>query len=142
MIISEINKNAAIINKHKRLWLFFTFGAMVFFSCCLFPLDKYAGGENIKWINIMTFIMVFISLGDFLRYLNLYQGKLGLNLLCTSVAIVGGLFCRYLIEFGEISNVYNFTLGNIAMFVLAAILLVIAGFGHMSYLDKTSVSKS
>ena len=31
-----------------------------------------------------------------------------------------GLLCRYLMEFGEVSNTYNFTIFNIVVYLLAA----------------------
>lgn len=141
MIDNNKSKTMEIIERHKKAWSVFFYGAIVFFSCCLFPLTKYAGGDGIEWINVIVFFAVFISLGDFLRYLNLYHGKLSFNLLSILVAIVGGLLCRYLLEFGEISNVYNFTLGNIAFFVLGALLLVMAGFGWTVYLTDKKVSQ-
>ena len=33
--------------------------------------------------------------------------------------VCGGLACRYLLEFGEVSNTYNFTLPNIALHLTA-----------------------
>lgn len=36
---------------------------------------------------------------------------LGYNL----ALVLGGLGCRYLLELGEVSNTYNFTLGNVAL---------------------------
>ncbi len=129
MIDGNKSKTMEIIERHKKAWSVFFYGAIVFFSCCLFPLIKYAGGDSIEWINLIMFFAVFISLGDFLRYLNLYQGKLSLNLLSILVAMVGGLLCRYFIEYGEVSNMYNFTVVNVAAFVIAAILLILVGFG-------------
>lgn len=38
-------------------------------------------------------------------------GILGYNL----ALVLGGLGCRYLLELGEVSNTYNFTLGNVAL---------------------------
>lgn len=140
-MISAENKTVAAINRHKKLWIVGMFGAIVFFSCCIFPLSKYAGGDSIAWLNLAMFIVSFVYMGAIMPYFNLFAGKLGLNLLCALVAIVGGLLCRYLLEFGEISNVYNFTLGNIAFFVLGALLLVVAGFGWTVYLTGKQVSQ-
>ena len=38
-------------------------------------------------------------------------GILGYNL----ALVLGSLGCRYLLELGEVSNTYNFTLGNVAL---------------------------
>lgn len=140
-MISAENKTVAAINRHRTLWIFGMFGAMAFFSCCIFPLDKYAGGDSIAWLNLAMFIVAFVYMGVIMPYFNLFAGKLSKNLLCAFGAIIVGLLCRYLLEFGEISNIYNFTLSNIAFFVLGALLLIVAGFGWSIYLTNKKVSQ-
>ena len=42
---------------------------------------------------------------------------LGVIILITSITVGLGLLCRYLLEFGEASNIYNFTIPNTLLHV-------------------------
>ncbi len=117
-----------IIGKHRRAWQVGVLGAVAFFSCCIFPLSKYPTMQGLEVLNGALFIVVFCELGSILPYLNLAGGRLGVNLLYSLAAVALGLLCRYLLEYGEISNVYNFTAVNIASFMAGALLLTAASF--------------
>ena len=42
------------------------------------------------------------------------------------MAILAGMGCRYLLEFGEVSNTYNFTVPNMIVHVLLINILCLA----------------
>jgi hypothetical protein len=44
--------------------------------------------------------------------------------------IIAGMICRYFLEFGEVSNTYNFTLPNIAIHIVAISCICICGYLH------------
>lgn len=48
------------------------------------------------------------------------------------VLVVCGLFCRYLLEFGEVSNTYNFTVANVAFQMVVSVLVSMVVFAWES----------
>ena len=51
------------------------------------------------------------------------------------VIVLAGMVCRYLLEYGEVSNTYNFTIPNILFHIVAAL-----GISIISYIvSKSSV---
>ncbi|PWM52790.1 MAG: hypothetical protein DBX41_02130 [Clostridiales bacterium] len=87
-------------------------------------------------INTAMFIVAFVELGSFLPYLNVAGGHTLKNLLYCLGAIVLGLLCRYGIEFGEVSNVYNFTFANVASFTAGALILLMGSFVYGKRMGK------
>ena len=92
----------------KRRELILTIAGYVFFACFVFPLEKHLDGWMIEAINLFTFGFAYAFLSHYLRH-TLGSGK-GLKFILTvTAATLAGLLCRYLLEYGEISNIYNFT---------------------------------
>ena len=56
--------------------------------------------------------------------------KIGVVLLINVTHIIAGMICRYFLEFGEVSNTYNFTLPNIAIHIVAISCICICGYLH------------
>jgi len=54
--------------------------------------------------------------------------------LLTAVLACGGLACRFLLEFGEVSNTYNFTLSNMVLHIgTYAVLTALSWLGVRKY---------
>ena len=104
-----------IIQAHKVLSYVVVLGFIVFINCCGFPVYNLNRAWSfpivLEYIWIMGFSAVCIGGG----LAELFPGKRYIFIvsLTTALAIVGMEF-RFLIEFGEVSNTYNFTLQNIA----------------------------
>lgn len=136
MIYNRKEQITAHIARHKKGWMLAFAAAVMFFSCCVFPLAKHAGSSSLEIINTALFIVAFVELGSFLPYLNVAEGHMLKNLLYCVGAIALGLFCRYAIEFGEISNVYNFTFANVASFTAGALILLMGSFVYGKRMKK------
>ena len=98
--------------KQKRTvfrWLAFLLGS--FMGCFLFPTynftKTYPNGSH--WYSVYLSVMWCLIMGAFLS--QAFPYKKG---------------CRYLLEFGEVSNTYNFTVPNMIVHVLLINILCLA----------------
>lgn len=107
------------IQKHRRAMCVFVFVFMVFINCCRFPLYNLSR----KWpltiiaVNLYAVLVSAVITGQMLRR---FFGKAGVwfVVLVTVVCSCMGLACRFLLEYGEISNTYNFTVPNTVLHVV------------------------
>ena len=76
------------------------------------------------WLNIAC----YIELGIFERCL-LPESAIVKIVLINLGIVLAGMGCRYLLEFGEVSNTYNFTFPNIVFHMLMTI-----GISTISYM--------
>ena len=70
------------------------------------------------WLNIAC----YIELGIFERRLLPDHAIVKIVLINFGI-VLAGMGCRYLLEFGEVSNTYNFTLLNIVSHIIAALII-------------------
>ena len=117
-----------IIEKHKKAWIVAFFAMVVFFSCCLFPLNVFHLNFSTDFLKYVIFIAAFVSMGTLLAYLHLSNGNILKNYAYVLAAMAVGLGARYLLEYGEISNVYNFTGVNVYVFILGVVMFVSVGY--------------
>lgn len=109
---------------NKKFILIFVFIFFVLIGAAGFPiynLNKQYSFMNTILILIST-VMLYYSLGIYekivLTNVNIkYIIPLNLGI------IVLSMICRYLLEFGEVSNTYNFTIPNIALHIFATIVI-------------------
>lgn len=109
---------------NKKFILIFVFIFFVLIGAAGFPiynLNKQYSFMNTILILIST-VMLYYSLGIYekivLTNVNIkYIITLNLGI------IVLSMICRYLLEFGEVSNTYNFTIPNIALHIFATIVI-------------------
>ena len=101
---------------HRRiaaasLLLFF-----VILACCSFPFYNLTKAyptpltASILFVNVS----VYAYLGAFMTRLR-PNARLGQVFLIHLAVVLVGMLARFLLEFGEVSNTYNFTLPNIAL---------------------------
>jgi len=93
----------------------------VFISCFGFPvwnLEKQFG----RWLGPMNAIMVITVYGVIGAAANAFfeEKRSFLKTLFLLVFVLLGMGCRYLLEFGEVSNTYNFTTANILLHLVVA----------------------
>lgn len=101
------NNKADILR--RMLW-----GFWIFLTCFNFPL--WSEEFPLKWSDILTFASTFgiLAVGLYGVYGEDRGPFLYLRmLLCTMI----GMLCCYFLEFGEVSNTYNFTLLNIVVYL-------------------------
>ena len=115
--------------EHKKLaWGLFLCGP-VFFSCFGFPILNVTKSwppelSLVFWINLYVVVSAYYEIGGELSVLiprTLHAVLLVLALTCA------GLGCRYLLEFGEVSNTYNFTWPNVLLHLAAVAVLTLVG---------------
>ena len=88
---------------------------------------------------MLTAIKIYVVLGGALFSGGILAGlfpkkKLFFIILITSITVGLGLLCRYLLEFGEVSNTYNFTVPNTLLHV--GIFLALTGLTYICYFRK------
>ena len=100
----------AAVQRHPFLMRILAYAPIVLASCCFFPLRLPA--------EYLDGLITACNLGSLLACLY-GRGKLAAVYLRLLAFTVLGLACRYLLEFGEISNTYNFTPINTIVFLLS-----------------------
>ncbi len=120
------NQKAPNTEKSNRTvlrWMVFILGT--FLGCFLFPAYNITKnyGHHIQWNRLFLVIAECYVMGSILAKAFPYEKEsvtktvfslLGFN----CVFILAGMGCRYLLEFGEVSNTYNFTAPNIVVHLL------------------------
>lgn len=97
-----------------------------------FPIVNF-NPENPVDLGMTTQLMIIVMAIIFHKYIGsleavIFTERSAIFLYAFNVLLVlSGLFCRYLLEFGEISNTYNFTMGNVLfqVVVLAAVSTIV-----------------
>lgn len=111
-----------LISSHRKGFLIFTCIFLIFIGCFAFPIVNFSpdAPQISRWLNLAVAFFAYYEIGLLLGAL--YDGKeqwkgCGLSLLMTVI----GFASRYLLEFGEVSNSYNFIPSNIIVHLLAAV---------------------
>ena len=92
-------------------------GFVIFFACFNFPI----GSERFpaEWTDYIRFLYCYAIVAFGLQ--GMYGEDRGPFLFPRLMLFTAlGMVCRYLLEFGEVSNTYNFTLVNIVVYLFAA----------------------
>ena len=91
-------------------------------SCCTFPIYNFTKdfGKSIVASNLILNVLCYYELGKYEK-LMLKDWKIGKVLLVNMGVILLGMVMRFFLEFGEVSNTYNFTVPNIAIHITAAL---------------------
>lgn len=113
------------MDKKKSIVIVSLFIFSVFIGCCTFPVLNFTKGIGLGLVSILNlgvFLGAYRSIGKAEKNSLNKESKI-MILLFNLLAIVIGMGCRYLIEFGEVSNTYNFTQVNIAFHMVAAVTL-------------------
>ena len=111
----------------KRMLIGGIFICLAFITCCMFPFlnltkETPIRMEVINWLVIVVSIMFYHSIGQ-------SEAKLFPNssamfiILFNLIATIVGMGSRFFLEFGEVSNTYNFTIPNIILHIVVAVVL-------------------
>lgn len=117
---------------------------MVLFSCiiggCLFPIVN-CNPENPVETSLVMKTIILLSVFIFYTELGMLQaalfpnGSIGFVAALNLGMTVLGLIFRYLLEYGEVSNTYNFTAANVALHLFALTILPL-----MTYISRKQKS--
>ena len=116
-------KYREIINKHKKLVITLSFLFIVCLQCCTFPFYNFSHSVSftIEIVNFMVAMGICKCTGEleaeFFPDITWRQVRL-LNL----VLVILGMSARYLLEFGEVSNTYNFTYPNMLLHLVMMVI--------------------
>ncbi len=103
------------VEKHKKGLKILILAYIVFAGCFSFPI--HSEQFQLNFMRLYLFIAQYGIIGTSLA--GLYGAKKGkLVYIATLIFTILGLGCRYFLEFGEISNTYNFTLTNIILYLV------------------------
>ena len=91
-------------------------------SCCTFPIYNFTKdfGKSIVTTNLILNVLCYYELGKYEKLMQ-KDWKIGKVLLVNMGVILLGMVMRFFLEFGEVSNTYNFTGPNIAIHITAAL---------------------
>lgn len=120
----SMNKLRTILQAHKVSSNLLLIGLTAFFSCCLFPVYNVTMQSSLGIPMLAVILFAYYEIGVLFaaRYPDKAIWQVALFFLSASLL---GMGCRYLLEFGEISNVYNFTLPNIGLHLLVTTTIVL-----------------
>ena len=116
--------------EHKTGCTIFTCAFLVFINCFGFPIynfTRYARELLPLFSRLYLTLMigcVFYESGLLLRTT---FGRKGTAVAMSLAMTLLGLLCRFLLEFGEVSNTYNFTLPNLVLHLFTAVGLSMMG---------------
>ena len=113
--------------KHKKGVSVFVCLFLIFIGCFGFPIYNFSpdAPQISRWINVLVCIAAYYEIGTVQAALYESKNWRKASLIVLIMTILG-LLCRYLLEFGEVSNIYNFTLPNVLLHLIAAV--CISGF--------------
>lgn len=136
------NSLYTLLQSHSKLGITLFWIIAIFFGCFCFPfinITKVLSNpqKQISIINFFTCLVAYAEVGLLSGYM-FDKKKIGVVLLINVAHIIGGMICRYFLEFGEVSNTYNFTLPNIAIHIVAILCICICGYLHA----KKQISES
>ena len=104
------------------------FMCSVFITCCMFPFLNLTKETPIRmeianWLVIVVSIMFYHSIGQVEAKLFPNSSEMFIGLF-NLIATILGMGIRFLLEFGEVSNTYNFTIPNIILHILISVVMV------------------
>lgn len=112
------------IVKHKKAVCILGLIFVIFLECCVFPVGSIT---HTKWftigiINFITAVGICKCIGEMESALFPKATWFKISLLNIGIIIMG-MVARYFLEYGEISNTYNFTPKKIVIHMIIMLLL-------------------
>lgn len=118
-----MNKLKKFVYEHKKQAIIVGFLFIILIQCCVFPAINRTHNVSytIALVNFMAAIGICKCTGD-LEAEFLPNGVWGQVLLLNLVLSILGMAARYFLEYGEVSNTYNFTFRNILLHIVMMVL--------------------
>lgn len=108
----------------KRKWIVILLILFVIISGSGFPIFNFTKNYSQSLTGILLYVNIvcYIELGIFekkiMRICNMSHATI------TNICVIlAGMIFRYILEFGEVSNTYNFTASNILLHVSACFII-------------------
>lgn len=115
--------------RHPNAFKYILLGYIVFAGCFTFPISSER--FPLGWSKAYLLIVGYGVIG--LGFAGVYgPGKERRVYLFMLVLTVLGLICRYFLEFGEVSNTYNFTPFNIVSYLVLIPLGTVLAYAYLS----------
>lgn len=118
------SKNSKILL--KKIMIIRSFAFFSIFTGCLFPIINFNPespvdlGIPMTMVIVLTAFWMIDSVGKLEAYI--FKSVKTSNIVLLNFALVlFGLVFRYLLEFGEVSNTYNFTITNVIFQMLVLV---------------------
>lgn len=110
-----MNKVRLYLQNHPKLNKVFYFLLFILIVCFLFPFKI-----SPSFINIWELCVLIIGYGSIgLGFTAIYgKNKEGLVYITSLILTVLGMIGRYILEYGEVSNIRDFTMYNIILFLI------------------------
>lgn len=126
------NRLYTLLQSHRKTGIAVFWIVAVFFGCFCFPfinITKVLSNtqKQISIVNIFICVFAYAEVGLLSGFL-FEKKNIGLVLIINTVHIIAGMICRYFLEFGEVSNTYNFTLPNMAVHIVAILCICLCGY--------------
>jgi len=128
------NRLYTLLQSHRKIGLTIFWVIAIFFGCFCFPFVNITkvlsdAQKQISIINLFLCLVAYAEVGLLSGYI-FGKKKICAVLLINVAHIIAGMICRYFIEFGEVSNTYNFTLPNIAIHIVAISCICVCSYLH------------
>ena len=128
------NRLYTLLQIHRKIGIALFWVIAIFFGCFCFPfvnLTKIISDtqKQISIINLFICLVAYAEVGLLSGYL-FDKKKIGVVLLVNVAHIIAGMICRYFLEFGEVSNIYNFTFANIAIHIVVISCICLCSYLH------------
>ena len=113
---------------HRKQFLIGECICLIFFGCFTFPVYNFSkdAPEISRWINVFVALTAYYEIGLVQGVLFEYKG-LGKSIYTTLSMTVLGLLCRFYLEYGEVSNTWNFIWPNITLHLFVAVVVTLLG---------------
>lgn len=110
------------IISHKKGFTVLVCIMLIFFGCCSFPAYNLTKEFplSISGMNLVVVCAAYYYIGGLQGVLFNYKG-IGKTIVISLGMTLVGFGCRYLLEYGEVSNTYNFTVQNVILHLFLAI---------------------
>lgn len=100
---------------HRIRWLIGLCTFLVLFGCSGFPIYNFTTGRQLgSWYFMLMLCIGYFEIGQLLGVLYSRNKVWRSAALALGMTLLG-LACRFLMEFGEVSNTCNFTPPNVAL---------------------------
>ena len=112
------------VNEYKKLFTIIGLIFIICLECCVFPVGNFTYGGNItiSLINLAAAIGICKCLGE-IEAMLLPKVRWVLVLILNLGVTIMGMVARYFLEYGEVSNTYNFPLKNVVVHTMIMLLL-------------------
>jgi len=128
------NRLYTLLQSYRKTGITLFWVIAIFFGCFCFPLVNFTKTlsdtqKQISTWNIFICLLAYVEVGLLSGYL-FEKKNIGVVLLINVAHIIAGMICRYFLEFGEVSNTYNFTLPNIVFHIVIISCVCLCSYLH------------